>query len=51
MLAADPSSPVGCEVELPWIKLVGPAYPTNADLEFGGQGNTLNTSSCSSNHS
>jgi len=32
-LAADPSHPVVCEVELPWIELVGPAHPTDTQLD------------------
>jgi len=34
MLAADPSSPVGCEVELLWITLVGQAHPKDAQLDW-----------------
>jgi len=33
LLAADPSSPVGCEVELLWITLVGQAHPKDAQLD------------------
>lgn len=29
----DPSSPVGCEVETPWIKMVGSADSTDAQLD------------------
>jgi len=48
------SNHVDCKVELLWIELVvGPAHPTIGLRygEFGGQGNTLNSSSYSSNHS
>ena len=56
MLAADSLSPVSCEVGPPCIRLVCPAHPTNAWLdwdlgEFGGQVNTWNLLFCSSNHS
>lgn len=29
----DPSSPVGCDMELLWIETVGPAHPTDAQLD------------------
>lgn len=31
-LVADPTSAVGCVVELPWIELVGLSRPTDAQL-------------------
>ena len=33
-LAADLSSPVRSDVEPPWIRLVGPAHPTDAQLDW-----------------
>jgi len=33
-LAADPSSPVDCEVELTWIELVGQVHPTDPQLDL-----------------
>lgn len=35
-VAADPSSPLGCEVDSPWTELVGPEHPTDGlDLDLG----------------
>lgn len=31
MLTVDPSSPVGFEVVIPWIKPVGPVHPINTN--------------------
>lgn len=33
MLAPDPLSPICCDVEHPWIRLVCPAHPTDAKLD------------------
>lgn len=33
-LATDPLSPVSCELEPPWIRLVCPAHPKDASLDW-----------------